>query len=304
LEKVREIMNVLGLFSGIGGFELGLQRAGFNISALCEIEEPCIRVLNKNFPDVPILKDIYKVNLTENEYDVLCGGFTCSDISISSKTGTGINGSRSGIWKEYYRLICEGKPKYAIIENVSGLLGRGLEVILHDLAKIGYDACWTTFDSKFFGTPQRRRRVYIVGIRDGIPNGTDLFRFRERNTEEHRQTLDSFNNRFEWDFTKKQGITNSFAYFTRQRSDEFACLGVSSTLTKRDYKDFTDLVYQDGTLRRVTPEERLLLQTFPIDWFDDCNLSMSDKFKFNGMTVNVIEHIGKCIMEFENERKV
>lgn len=297
-------MKTLGLFSGIGGFELGLQRAGFDISALCEIEEPCVRVLNKNFQDTPIFTDVKNIKLTPNQYDVVCGGFTCSDISIASKTGTGITGERSGIWKEFYRIINEGKPKYAIIENVSALLGRGLEVILQDLAEIGYDACWTTFDSKFFGTPQRRRRVYIVGVRDGIPLGTDIFKFSERNSAEHRQKVASFNNSLEWDFTKKSGIQHPFAYFTRQRSDQFACVGLSSTLTKRDYKDFTDLVYQDGILRRVTPAERLLLQTFPIDWVDDCDLTNIEKFKYNGMTVNVIEHIGKSIMEFDNERKI
>lgn len=297
-------MNVLGLFSGIGGFELGLQRAGFDISALCEIEEPCIRVLNKNFPNIPIITDVKNIRLTGGEYDIMCGGFPCSDVSIASKTKTGIRGERSGIWSEYHRLISEGKPKYAIIENVSALLGRGLEVVLHDLAEIGYDACWTTLDSKFFGTPQRRRRVYIVGIRDGIPANTDIFEFAERNTTEHKQKVASFNNSFEWDFTKKPGVKYPFAYFTRQRSDEFACTGLSSTLTKRDYKDFTDIVLQDNILRRVTPTERLLLQTFPTDWVDGCNLSESDKFKFNGMTVNVIEYIGKCIMEFDNERNV
>lgn len=297
-------MKTLGLFSGIGGFELGLQRAGFDISALCEIEEPCIRVLNKNFPNTPVITDVKNIHLEYGEYDVICGGFTCSDISIGSKTGTGITGERSGIWKEFYRIIDEGRPQYAVIENVNALLGRGLEVILHDLAQIGYDASWTTFDSKFFGTPQRRRRVYIVGVRDGIPSGTDFFKFRDRDTTEHKQKVASFNNSFEWDFTKKSGIKHPFAYFTRQRSDQFACIGLSSTLTKRDYKDFTDIVYQDNILRRVTPTERLLLQTFPIDWFDGCNLSDTEKFKFNGMTVNVIEHIGKTIMEFQNERNV
>ncbi|MFW5879830.1 MAG: DNA cytosine methyltransferase [bacterium] len=297
-------MNVLGLFSGIGGFELGLQRAGFEISALCEIEKPCIKVLEKNFPDIPIIEDVNNIRLKGGEYDVICGGFTCSDISIASKTATGIQGERSGIWKEFKRIIKEGKPKYAVIENVSGLLSRGLEVVLQDLAEIGYDASWTTYDSKFFGTPQRRRRVYIVGIRDGIPANTDIFKFRERYSTEHQQKVASFNNSFEWDFTKKQGIEHPFAYFTRQRSDEFACTGLSSTLMKRDYKDFTDLVLQDNILRRVTPTERLILQTFPKDWFDDCDLSDSNKIKYNGMTVNVIQYIGNCIKDFDNERNV
>ena len=74
-------LNVLGLFSGIGGFELGLQRAGFNISAYCEIEEKCLRVLRKNFPHAKELKDVK--NVDPKGCDVFCGGFPCQDISIA-----------------------------------------------------------------------------------------------------------------------------------------------------------------------------------------------------------------------------
>jgi hypothetical protein len=95
-------MKVLGLFSGVGGFELGLQRAGFDISAMCEIEEPATRVLKKNFPNTVIFDNVKTLHLEGGEYDVMCGGFPCQDISVGGK-GAGITGERSGLWKEYLR---------------------------------------------------------------------------------------------------------------------------------------------------------------------------------------------------------
>lgn len=292
-------LNVLGLFSGIGGFELGLQRAGFTIDRMCEIEPFCIKVLEKNFKGIEISTDVTTLKLELNQYQVMCGGFPCQDISIGGKNKGLLGGEKSILWREYHRVINEGRPKYAIIENVNAILGRGLEVILQDLAEIGYDAAYTTFDSKYFGVPQRRRRVYIVAFRDGIPPNTDFFQLGERHSPEHVTQMEAIDEGFEWDFTQVGRVPNPFAFFTRQRSDEFGCKGVSSALMKRDYKDFTDLVLQDGYLRRVTPEERLLLQGYPVDWFDDCGLTTTQKYICNGMTINVVEYIGKLLVEYE-----
>jgi hypothetical protein len=103
---------------------------------------------------------------------------------------------------------------------------------------------------------------------------------------------------FEWDFTKAKGVEEGFAFFTRQRSDQFDACGLSGTLAKRDYKSFTDLVVTSNYIRRVTPDERLLLQGFPKNWFNDCNLTKTQEFTFNGMTVNVVKWIGECVVEF------
>jgi len=293
-------MNVLGLFSGIGGFELGLQRAGFDIEKLCEIEPHCRRVLFKHFNGV-IYDDIKTLNVYEGEFDIMCGGFPCQDISIAGKNKGLLGGEKSSLWREYLRLISEGKPKYAIIENVSGLLGRGLEIILQDFAKIGYDTTYTTYDTKYFGLPQRRRRVYIVAVRDGIPSGSEIFDFNGRDNPDHKRKVEHLDKSREWNFTKEQGVGNPFAFFTRQRSDQFAETGLSGTLAKRDYKSFTDLVFQFGRLRRVTPEERLLLQGYPQDWFDGCDLTNQQKFSCNGMSVPVVEYIGGLIDEYEKK---
>lgn len=292
-------MDVLGLFSGIGGFELGLQRSGFNISAYCEIEEKPLRVLRRNFPDALEYKDIR--HITSGKYDLMCGGFPCQDISIAGKNKGLLKGDKSSLWIEYHRLIKELKPKYAVIENVSALLGRGLEIILQHLAEIGYDATWTTYDTKYFGLPQRRRRVYIIAVRDGITEGTEIFEFERRNIddERHLEKIQSVEEGFKWDFTQGERLEERFAYFTRQRSDQFAEIGLSGTLAKRDYKSYTDLVVHDGLVRRITPLERLRLQGFPDDWWDDCGLTDTDKYKCNGMSVNVVEHIGRLIMNYD-----
>jgi len=186
------------------------------------------------------------------------------------------------------------------VENVSALLNRGLSNILGGLAEIGYDATWTVYDSKYFGHPQRRRRVYILAVRDGIPRHSDIFGFKKRSTGTCIKQVEALNKSREWNFTKSEGEQHSFAYFTRQRSDEYACTGLSGTLAKRDYKSYTDLVLQDGTLRRVIPQERLLMQGFPIDWLDGVGMTDADKFKFNGMSVDVVTHIGQQVKLFND----
>lgn len=291
-------LSVLDLFSGIGGFSLGLELSGgFKVKAFCEIEDHCTKILNKNFKDIPVFNDITSLNIKKGEYDIFTGGFPCQDISIAGKNN-GIDGEKSGLWKEYKRLIKQGKPKYAIIENVFALLGRGLEVILQDLAEIGYDATWTLYDTRYFGKPQRRRRVYIVAVRDGIPANSDLFETGFRDLPDSRSMLESFNKSFRWDFKEGEGDKHTFAFVTRQRSNEFKEVGLSSTLAKRDYKSYVDLVLHNDVIRRVTPKERLNLQGFPSDWLDDCGLTKKEMFTCNGMSVPVVKYIGELLIKF------
>ena len=301
-------MNVLDLFSGTGGFSLGLGQAGMNTVAFCECEPHAKRVINKHWPSTPVFDDvatITKQGLQDHgieSVDLICGGFPCQDISIAGK-GAGIElGQRSGLWSEFRRIIEDVQPKYAVIENVSALLSRGLDVILSELAALRYDACWTLIDSQYTGVPQRRRRVYILAVRDGIPDDSDIFGFEQRSYDQLRTQMANIEESRPWDFAQVAGVEHPFAYFTRQRSDQFAECGVAGTLAKRDYKSFTDLVLQAGALRRVTPEERLLLQGYPSDFFDGCNLTDKEKFMLNGMSVPAVKWIGECIMNFEKGR--
>jgi DNA (cytosine-5)-methyltransferase 1 len=159
-------VRVLDLFSGIGGFSLGLERAGMTTVAFCEIDPYCRQVLRRHWPHVPIYEDVRNLSsqhLTADGIgvDVIAGGFPCQDISLAGK-GAGIDGERSGLWKEYARLIGELRPQYAIVENVTALLDRGLERILRDLAEIGYDAEWECLSANAIGAPHMRDRVWIT----------------------------------------------------------------------------------------------------------------------------------------------
>lgn len=160
-------MKVLDLFSGIGGFSLGLERAGFETVAFCEVDKKCHQVLKKHWPNVPIFDDVQTLNGDDigQSVDVICGGFPCQDISLAGK-GAGLEGERSGLWWEFHRLIKEIKPKYAIIENVSALRNRGLDQVLRSLAEIGYDAEWHCIPASAVGAPHRRDRIWIVAYGD------------------------------------------------------------------------------------------------------------------------------------------
>lgn len=173
-------MNILDLFSGIGGFSLGLERAGMKTVAFCEVDKKCQQVLKKHWPGVPIFDDVstLKGEDIEETVDVICGGFPCQDISLAGK-GAGLEGERSGLWTEFHRLIKEIKPKYAIIENVSALRSRGLDQVLREISEIGYDAEWHCITASSVGAPHRRDRVWILAY----PNSAG---WRESNQEMER----------------------------------------------------------------------------------------------------------------------
>ena len=160
-------LRLLDLFSGIGGFSLGLERTGgFETVAFCEIEEFPRKVLKKHWPEVPCYHDIRELTATRLRDDgisvnAICGGFPCQDISTAGK-GEGIEGERSGLWREYARLIGELRPQVVFVENVSALLSRGLSRVLGDLAEVGYDAEWHCISAAHVGAPHLRDRLWIT----------------------------------------------------------------------------------------------------------------------------------------------
>ena len=159
-------MKHLDLFSGIGGFALAARWVGWETVGFCEIEPFCQKVLAKHWPGIPIYDDIKEVTAERLRADgittdIITGGFPCQDISLAGK-GAGIEGSRSGLWSEFARLIGEIRPAYAVMENVSALLGRGLERVAGDLAEIGYDCEWEIISAANAGFPHRRERVWIT----------------------------------------------------------------------------------------------------------------------------------------------
>lgn len=163
-------ITVGSLFSGIGGLELGLERTGgFQTIWFSEIEPYPSAVLKKHWPEVPNLGDITKVNWDAVEKpDMLAGGFPCQDISVAGK-GKGIReGTRSGLWSEYAKAIRILRPKYALIENVPELANRGLDIVLADLAEMGYDAEWGLLSASAVGALHRRERFFCFAHADRI----------------------------------------------------------------------------------------------------------------------------------------
>jgi len=169
-------MNVLDLFSGIGGFSLGLERAGMRTVAFCEIDPFCRRVLAKHWPHVPCYDDVETLDhRSVGAVDAICGGFPCQDASLGQTQWgkrVGIDGARTGLWREIKRLAADLRPQVIILENVPGLLSAGFGTVLGDLAAIGLDAEWRCIPASAAGFPHRRDRLCVVAY----PSGSRLSR--------------------------------------------------------------------------------------------------------------------------------
>lgn len=167
------------LFAGIGGMDLGLERAGMECCWQVEINERNRRVLAKHWPAAKRYGDIRGVELFDEEgwrqidetrlepVDLVCGGFPCEDISLASATGVGIIGERSGLWSEFARVLAEVRPAFALIENVPALRSRGLALVLQNLHALGFDAEWHCIPASALGAPHQRDRVFIVAYTAG-----------------------------------------------------------------------------------------------------------------------------------------
>lgn len=159
-------LRVLDLFSGIGGFSLGLERAGgFETVAFCEIEPYPRAVLAKHWPSVPCYEDICKLPFERGMADVVTAGFPCQDISHAGN-GAGLSGARSGLWWKVCRAIRVVRPRVALLENVAALLNRGMGTVLGSLAAIGYDTEWLCIPAGHVGASHERDRVWIVAHTD------------------------------------------------------------------------------------------------------------------------------------------
>ena len=166
---VERRLQVASFFSGIGGFDLGFEMAGMTVAMQCEVDTFCRKVLKKHWPDVPLYGDITEIKADQIPYaDIYIAGFPCQDLSLANQgKRKGLEGKRSGLFHEFMQLVEERQPRWIVLENVPGLLnshsGRDFADVLNTLDRSGYGVSWRVFDSKFFGTPQRRRRVFLVG---------------------------------------------------------------------------------------------------------------------------------------------
>ena len=171
------MMTVGSLFAGIGGFDLGLERAGMKVKWQVEIDPFCRKVLATHWPSVARYEDVKEVGHHNLEsVDVICGGFPCQDNSHGKQWWgdgrQGLSGDKSSLWWEMWRVVCELQPTYVVLENVSGLLtvngGHDFRSILECLAKGGFSAEWEVLCASHFGAPHHRERLYLVAYSSSL----------------------------------------------------------------------------------------------------------------------------------------
>jgi DNA (cytosine-5)-methyltransferase 1 len=196
----------VSLFAGVGGFDLAMTRNGVKVVATVEIDKKCNEVLAKHFPEAKQFTDVQQITGEElinagfnPKNGIITGGFPCQDLSVAGKRA-GLAGERSGLFWEIRRLVEETQTEWFVLENVPGLLssdgGKDFGIVLGEMANLGYSIGWRVLDAQYFGVPQRRRRVFIVGSRTGGPEriGKVLFEregVRRNPTQSQPQRQDS-----------------------------------------------------------------------------------------------------------------
>lgn len=274
-------------FAGIGGFDLALQREGFDPVAHCEIDTFCQGVLAKHWPATPLFGDITKLDPESiPDASVWCGGFPCQDVSVArgSKGRAGLAGKNSGLFYSFLELIEARLPDTLLLENVVGLLsshkGQDFRVVLAELTKLGYAVAWRVMNSRYFGAPQSRPRVFICASRVD-----DLLPIKVL----YEKTSGSRPGGARQGFLRESRCNVSGAAVA-----EIAyCLAATSgrhtgTDWSRTYVSYDDAV------RRLTPKECEGIQGFPVGWTSDTgksNIAVADedslRYKALGNAVSV-----------------
>lgn len=295
--------SVASFFSGIGGLDLGLERAGFRLTFHCEVKPFCREILAQHWPDLPVSEDIRKLDETDiPEADVWAAGFPCQDLSLARMgPRSGLRGSQSGLFHEFMRLVRGRMPRAIILENVHGLLsshgGRDFTIVLKALDELGYGVSWRVLNSKDFGVPQQRRRVYIVAMhRDWHSSGEVLLEPEcgDWNSKASRSNEPKSTPLFQTILgdTQQGPLVKSIAHCIYAESARH-----TGTDWSRNY-----VWYPDGRVRRFTPNEVERVQGFPDDWtlpkhFDERQADRIDSLRYhavgNAVTPPVAEWVGR-----------
>lgn len=192
---------VAGLFAGIGGIELGLHRAGHSTQFLCELEPAAQAVLRARFPEVEIAPDVTKLRDLGDSITLLTAGFPCQDLSQAGKTA-GIDGHQSGLVNHVFRLLRKRRVPWVLLENVSFMLrlGRGeaMRLVIDELEALGYAWAYRVIDSRCFGLPQRRERVYLLACLRGTGDPRDVLLAADVGAPPIKENYREFANGFYW----------------------------------------------------------------------------------------------------------
>jgi DNA (cytosine-5)-methyltransferase 1 len=276
----RRTYSVASLFSGIGGFDLGFVRAGFKLTFQCEVSHFCRAILERHFPDVRRSGDIKEVYGTDiPSSDVWVAGFPCQDVSLARMgKRAGLRGRQSSLFFEFARLVDESRPRVLVVENVPGLLsshkGRDFGIVLGTLADLGYSVGWRVLNSKDFGVPQSRQRVYIVGSHHDWEGAAKVLFEPERGTRDASSRrsdgetpLSPFKTVIEHP-GREGAVTPSIAYCLYAESARH-----TGTDWSRNYVSYP----KKGDVRRLMPNECEGVMSFPLDWTVPCQIEWDDE---------------------------
>jgi DNA (cytosine-5)-methyltransferase 1 len=298
-------LRIASFFAGIGGFDLGFENAGMETVWQCEKKEFCLDILEKHWPDVPRAEDITEVDADDiPEAEIWVGGFPCQDVSLARMgPRSGLRGKQSGLFYDFAKLIEARRPEVVVLENVAALLsshdGRDFAIILRTLADIGYGVAWRVLDSRYFGVPQSRSRVFIVGsLRGADAAGSILFESErgDRDSEKSGSVGEKSVSPFAVSVgNSQQGFVKKLAHCLYAESARH-----TGTDWSRNY-----VSYPEGKVRRLTPLETERLQGFPDHWTmpvrEISNINTLDSARYhacgNAVSVPVVEWIGRRIVE-------
>lgn len=272
------------LFSGIGGFRLGLERSGWTCLWANEYNSTACNIYRKNFGSKELKEgDINKIKTDEIPgHILLVGGFPCQPFSVAGKR-KGVQEERGTLFTNIYRITKNKRPIFLLLENVEGLLinddGRTFSTILQWLGSLGYILEWQVFNSKNHRVPQSRTRVFIIGHRRDKFTGP-IFPVQTGTNPKTIQVV-----------TQITGDTPSG--LSRQSERIYDSRGLSPTLTASFSKP---LIFDTRGLRQLTPIEYERLQGFPDNWTQEVSKNQRYKTLGNAVTVNVIEYLGKLLL--------
>ncbi len=335
-------MRYLSLFSGRGGFELGIKQEheqnlgnrgvagasalelhkhlshpdagngdGGRTDPMCvgfsEIDKYAVQIYQKHFPEHKNYGDITTINASElPDFDLLVGGFPCQAFSIAGKRG-GFNDTRGTLFFEIARILATKEPRLFLLENVKGLLshdgGRTFSTIISTIDELGYDLQWQVLNSKNFGVPQNRERVFIVGHLRGTSR-PQVFPFGEANVgvdvrksslsgqiQAQGESPDSGHPNSEVSQNGENGHIHQLNQPTHSNDRVYGTGGVAPTLNTAQGGRRQPFIPSGAKIRRLTPLECERLQGFPDNWTEGLSDTQRYKTLGNAVTVNVIEAI-------------
>lgn len=287
------------LFAGIGGFDLALNKLGHECVYANDFDKYCKIIYDKNFKHKLSLGSITDVPASDiPDHDLLVGGFPCQSFSIAGKRG-GFDDTRGTLFFDIARIIKEKRTKYLILENVKGLLshdqGRTFKTILSTLTELGYDIQTMVLNSKNFGVPQNRERVFIVGHLRGLSR-PKIFPFGERNKGNDGSNEQSSQTEISNTIDTRTGSYPKWGQYVQRVPLKF--LQRNQKNIEGDYSFTVDTANTGGVkvnsqIRRLTPVECERLQGFPDNWTEGVSDTQRYKMLGNAVTTNVVYEVAR-----------